>query len=107
MRFLFQRGHWVLCPLFVLISGCVNPGVSQDEYNLARAAFKAAQEGEAKRYAPKIFYKAQGLYRRGERAYSERYYDEASEHFKKSRYYFEKAEALSRLKLFKQGEMAP
>lgn len=96
-----------MCPLLFLALGCVNPQVSQNEYNLARTAYSAAKESEAKRYSPKYFYKAKGYLRRAKRAYDERYYDKATELFRKARYYSEKAENVSRLKQFKQGEMSP
>ena len=77
-----------------------------DEYNLARAAFRAAQDSEAKRYAPKVYSRARQFYRQGERAYKERYYEKSTGYFKKSRYYSERAENISRLEMFKQGAMA-
>ena len=106
IRFLI-KGHLIWCPLFLLVFGCVNIEESQEEYNLAHGAYRAAQESEAKRYAPKVFYEAKKYLRRAERAYKEREYGEATRFFQKSRYYSEKAEKIARLKPCKQGEMAP
>jgi hypothetical protein len=106
IRFLI-KGHLIWCPLFFLVLGCVNPQKTQEEYNLAQGAFKSSQESEAKRYAPKVFYQAKKYLRRARRAYKQRDYDKATSFFQKSRYYSEKAENISRLKQFKQGEMAP
>ena len=106
IRFLI-KGHLIWCPLLFLVFGCVSPVKSHEEYNLAQGAYRAAQEGEAKRYAPKVFYQAKKYLRRAQRAFKARDYDKATSFFQKSRYYSEKAENISRLKQFKQGEMAP
>ena len=94
------------CLLFFLV-GCVNPRKTVEEFNLAEGAFRAAQESEAKRYAPKSLYQAKKYLRKAQRAYKERDYDKATGFFQRSRYYSEKAENIARLKQFKQGEMAP
>ena len=106
MRFL-RKGHLLLCPFFFLVLSCVHLDHPREEYNLAQAAFRAAQESEAKRYAPKVFSQARRYFKRAERAYNDRYYEKSTEYFRKSRYYSEKAENISRLKMFKQGEMVP
>ena len=76
---------------------------SHEEWNLASIALRAAQDSEAKRYAPKVLAQAQFLLKKGEVAYESRYYDEAADYFRKSRYYSEKAENIARYKIFKQG----
>jgi hypothetical protein len=100
----FKKGHY-LCPLFFCLLSCVNKQPPIEEYNLAQAAYRSAQESEAKRYAPKIFSNAVRYYKRAERAYEERYFNKATDYFRKSRYYSEKAENMSRLNMFKQGEL--
>ena len=106
IRFLI-KGHLIWCPLLFVAFACVNPQKTVEEYNLAQGAYRSAQESEAKRYAPKVFYQAKKYLRRARRAYKDRDYDKATGFFQKSRYYSEKAENISRLKQFKQGEMAP
>ena len=96
-----------MCPLFFLLLGCVNPQPPREEYNLARSALRAASDSEAKRYAPKLYSQARRYMRKAERSYKERYYDRSTEYFRKSRYYSEKAENASRVKMFKEGDMAP
>lgn len=93
-----------MCPFLFLALGCVNKQAPIEEYNLAQAAFRSAQDSEAKRYAPKVFQQAGRYFKRAEQAYTERYYSESVEYFRKSRYYSEKAENISRTKMFKQGE---
>ena len=74
---------------------------------MARVAFRAARDHDAKRYAPNSFSRARKYFRKGEKAFQERYYDDANEAFKKSRYYAEKAENIARVKMFTQGDMIP
>ena len=105
--FNFSKGHLLLCPFFIALIGCVNPGPTIQEYNLAEVALRSAKDSEAKRYAPKVFSQARRYMRKAERAYKDRYYSRSEEYFKKSRYYSEKAENIARVKMFKQGEVAP
>lgn len=102
-----RLGYLWWCPFVFLTFGCVNKQPPIEEYNLAQAAYRAAQESEAKRYAPRVYSQARRYYKRAERAYKERYFDKSTGYFRKSRYYSEKAENISRLKMFKQGEMVP
>lgn len=103
-----KKGHILLmCPLFFLALSCVNRQPSIEEYNLAQAAFRAAQESEAKRYSPKVFAQARRYFKRAERSYKDRDYKKSTGYFRKSRYYSEKAENISRLKMFQQGEISP
>ena len=85
----------------------MNKQPPREEYNLARAALKAAKDSEAKRYSPKVYSQARRYMRKAERAYKDRYFDKSTDYFRKSRYYSEKAENISRVKMFKQGEMGP
>lgn len=102
------KGHgWILCPLFFLAIGCVNKQPPREEYNLARAALQAAQISEAKRYAPRVYSQARRYMKKAERAYKDRYFEKSTDYFRKSRYYSEKAENISRLKMFEQGAMGP
>ena len=84
--------------------GCINKRLVHEEYNLAQIALKAAEESEAKRYAPKAFSSSRKYMKWGEKAYKEKNYKRSTEYFQKCRYYSEKAENISRLKLFKKGD---
>ncbi len=102
-----MKGHWILCPLLFLAFGCVNKQPPREEFNLARAALEAAKVSEAKRYAPRVYSEARRYMRKAERAYKDRYFEKSTEYFRKSRYYSEKAENISRVMIFKQGAMGP
>ncbi|MEM7645338.1 MAG: hypothetical protein AAF203_00390 [Pseudomonadota bacterium] len=78
-----------------------------EEYNLAQVAFRSAKENEAKRYAPNSFSQARRFMRRGEKAYRDRHFERSEKFFRKSRFFSEKSENISRVKMFTQGEMAP
>ncbi len=101
------KGHWILCPLLFLAIGCVNKQPPREEFNLARAALLAAKTSEAKRYAPRVYSQARRYMREAERAYKDRYFEKSTDYFRKSRYYSEKAENISRVMMFKQGAMGP
>jgi hypothetical protein len=108
----FKQSNWlrkrhILCLFLFLFTACVNKEPSVEEWNLARSAFRAAQESEAKRYAPKYFARARVMLKKGERAFQLREYEESNDYFRKSRYYAEKAENVARVKMFKEGDMAP
>lgn len=104
---IIRKGHLLLCPFLFLSLGCVNKQPPIEEYNLARAALRAAKDSEAKRYAPKVYSQARRYMRKAERAYKDRYFEKSTGYFRKSRYYSEKAENISRVKMFKQGDMGP
>ncbi len=102
-----KKGPRLASPfLFFLIVSCVNPQPSREEYNLAVTALRSARDSEAKRYAPKVYTTARRYFRRAERSFKEKYYSDATDYFRKSRYYAEKAENIARVKMFKQGDMA-
>lgn len=109
-HFFLETGFWkrilIITPL-LFHSGCVNKGLVHEEYNLAYIALKAAEETEAKRYAPRFFSSSRKYMKWGKKAYKRQEYKKATEYFKKCRYYSEKAENASRLKMFKQGETSP
>lgn len=106
LRFLV-KGHWILCPFLFLSSGCVSQDIPIAEYNLARSALQAAKDSEAKRYAPRVYSQARRYMKKARKAYKDRNFDKSTGYFKKSRYYAEKAENISRVRMFKQGEMGP
>ncbi len=89
---------------FLFHLGCVNKRLVNEEYNLAQIALKSSEESEAKRYAPRFFSSSRKYMKWGEKAYGKHEFRRATEYFRKCRYYSEKAENMSRLKMFKQGD---
>ncbi len=83
------------------------PAVPNEEYNLARAAFRAAQESDAARFAGPTWIKAEENYRAGQRAYKEGDYQNAKKLFDAAIAFAEKAENVTRLKKFQTGEGVP
>lgn len=86
------------------LSGCVT-SVPVEDYTLARAAYEAAKEAEALRYAPALWYNAEQAYRLGQRAYRERHYDEAEHQFKEAKLAAEKAENAARIARQNAGDL--
>lgn len=101
------KRHSFLCLFLFLLSSCVSPKSSIEEYNLADVALKAAKDSDARRHEPKLYARARRSMKWAEKAYRERDYDKAVKYFRQSRRYSEKAEKDSRLKIFNQGEMVP
>lgn len=89
--------------LSLSLSGCVT-SVPLDEYTLARAAYEAAKDAEALRYAPALWYNAEQAYRDGQRAYRERNYGEAKADFIEARQAAEKAENAARIARHSAGD---
>ncbi len=98
-----QKALYLGLLLFSFVS-CVNMEPAIEEFNLAKVALRAAEESEAKRYAPNVFSEANRNFKMGEASFKDRSYQKSAEYFEKSRYYSEKAENISRLKMFKQGD---
>ena len=105
--FLNHRFHWFfLIPFFsgwLFLTGCVNLEKTYNQYDLAQKAYSVSDKVGALHHSPKLFYRAHKYLRKGELALKERDYKKATKLFKKSRYYSEKAENRSRLKMFKKG----
>lgn len=103
MRTVFRSGIIALCAALLLV-GCVTY-IPVDEYNLARAAYEAARDADAPRYAPALWFNAEQAYRDGQKAYKERRYGEARDHFEDARDYAEKAENAARLARHQSGDI--
>ena len=89
------------------ISGCVAAPPPYEEYTLARAAVRAAQDADAPRFSVGFWTKADDNYRNGQKAYRDADFDEAREFFKTAQIYAERAENSTRLKKFQTGESFP
>lgn len=78
-----------------------------EEYNLARAALRAAQESDSARFATGLWNKAEESFRSGQKAYKDADYDAAKKLFQAAQANAEKAENVTRLKKFQTGESFP
>jgi hypothetical protein len=83
--------------------GCVGPAPIQD-FAISRTALEAARDSGAHQRAPNQMYSAEEKYKQGMAAYKNREYELATELFKKSIEYSEKAEFISRLNEFSTGD---
>ena len=94
-----------MCPFFFGLMGCVNKLKPNEEYLLARSAYKAAVDAEAARYAPNLYHKAERYFKRAEELYEERRYKKSMQYFEKSRGFSERSEGVARLKQFQSGDL--
>lgn len=100
-----MRSAFVIVIVGLLLNGAGCAGTPPiNEYTYARTALEAAKRAGAPRYAPGFWSRAEESYRRAEKLYNDRYYDEALDEFENARIYAEKAENSTRLKKFKSGE---
>jgi hypothetical protein len=90
--------------LCVILNGCVT-AFPIDEYNLARAAYEAAKDADAVRYAPALWYNTEETYRVGEKAYRDRNYGVAKKKFIEARTLGEQAENAARLARHQAGDI--
>lgn len=86
-------------------SACVTSAqVPLEEYTLARAAYEAAKDADAIRYAPSLWYTAEENYREAQRAFKERRYGRAGDLFEDAREAAEKAENAARIARHQAGD---
>ena len=76
------------------------------EYNLAKTALSMAKQHGSEAEAPKYYEKALSLYREAQTLFKKRIYDLAQIKFTESMKQSEKAENISRLKRYKQGDFS-
>lgn len=95
---------FAMLALVFITSACVT-SVPVDEYTLARAAYEAAKDAEALRYAPALWYNAEQAYREGQRAFKERRYGDAESNFIEARAAAEKAENAARIARHQSGDL--
>lgn len=91
--------------VFIALMGvsCAGPAPIQ-EYTYARTAIEAAKLSGAAKHSPGLWFKANEVYRKGQRAYKDRYFKEAREYLLNAKKYAEKAENSTRLKKFDSGD---
>jgi hypothetical protein len=92
--------------LFLWLSSCA-PLPPYEEYTLARAAVRAAQDVDSPRFATGLWTKADESYRSAEKAYKDESYAKARALFKTSQEFAEHAENVTRLKKFQTGDSFP
>ena len=92
----------VLC-----LSACVVGSPPYEEFTIARAAIKAAQEAEGPRLAPGLWSRADQSFRQAEREYKNEEYDAARDDFRRATSFAERAENATRLKKFQTGDTPP
>lgn len=86
-------------------SACVTAEqVPLEDYTLARAAYEAAKDADALRYAPSLWYTAEENYREAQRAFKERRYNKADQLFEAAREAAEKAENAARIARHQAGD---
>ncbi len=91
--------------LVLSTSACVTSDqVPLEEYTLARAAYEAAKDADALRYAPSLWYTAEENYREAQRAFKERRYQKADRLFELAREAAEKAENAARIARHQAGD---
>ena len=98
---------WVMkLSLFVLtlcMASCrINPPLT--EYSLARAAYQAAKQANAGRYAPGSWDRAQSAYRRAVKLFKEEDFNDAKKYFELARVHAERAELAAKLALLQKGD---
>ena len=93
---------WCLVAIAFWLSGCAGTPPFET-YSLAQAALNAARASDASQYSPGNWARADEAYNKGEIAYRNRDYGNASEYFNSARIYAEKAENIARLKKFQSG----
>ena len=91
----------------VVLVGCVAAPPPYEEYTLARAAIRAAQDVDSARFATNYWNKADDIYRQGQKAYKDADFDVAKARFNQAKQLAERAENMTRLKKFETGEGFP
>lgn len=99
----------VILLLFCLgLSACViAPPAPYEEYVLARAAVRSAQEVDSARFSTGLYNRAEESYRNGAKSFKDADFKEAKQFFKRAIEYAERAENATRLKKFQSGDSFP
>src|SRR3954463_2824389 len=93
--------------LCIGLTACVTPEPPYEDYTIARAAVRSAQEADSARFAAGTWSKAEGYYRQGEKAYREFEFGSAKRNFIQATRWAERAEDTTRLKKFESGDSFP
>lgn len=93
--------------LLLVLSSCVAAPPPYEEYTLARAAIKAAQDVDSARFSGGYWNRASDDFREGEKAWKDAEYETAKRLFKSAIQLSERAENATRLKRFQTGDGLP
>jgi hypothetical protein len=103
----FRSVNSLLLVFGLLLTGCVAAPPPYQEYTLARAAIRAAQDVDSARFSGGYWNRAFDSFRSGEKAFKNADYAEAKDFFVSARVLAEKAENATRLKRFQTGDGQP
>ncbi|RYZ61312.1 MAG: DUF4398 domain-containing protein [Proteobacteria bacterium] len=87
-------------------TGCVTH-IPVDEYTMARAAYEAAKDSDAARFAPSLWFNAEQAYREAQKDFRDRHYEQAAIRFVQAQDLSEQAENSARLSRNQSGEVIP
>jgi hypothetical protein len=87
-----------------LVSGCVTY-IPVDEYTIARAAYEAAKDADAARFAPRLWSSAELTYQEAQQSFKDRRYADARSKFVQAKELSEKAEFAARLARQQSGDL--
>lgn len=73
------------------------------EMSMAAAAFKAAMDIRASKYAPNVYRKAEFYYLKAKSAYKRKYFNKAKQYAKLCQKFSEKAESIAAIKKAEEG----
>lgn len=85
----------------------VAPPAPYEDYVIARAAVRAAQDVDSARFSTGLWNRAEESYRSGAKAFKDADFKDAKVHFQRAIEYAERAENATRLKKFQSGDSFP
>jgi len=100
-------GHFFMAALLGLTGCVIAAPAPYEEYVLARAAVRAAQEVDSARFSSGLWNRAEENYRSGAKAFKDADFKEAKQFFTKAIEFAERAENSTRLKKFQSGDSFP
>jgi hypothetical protein len=102
-----SKASAVLVATLLLLSACVATPPPYEDYTLARAAIKAAQDVDSARFSGGYWNRASDDFRDGEKAWKDGEFENAKKLFKSTIQLAERAENATRLKRFQTGDGLP
>jgi Domain of unknown function (DUF4398) len=105
--FLLRKGVAALCCSGALMGCVLTPPPPYEEFAIAQAAIRAAQDVDSARFATSTWHRADEQFRNGQKAFRDNDFAEARRFFLRATQLAESAENATRLKKFKSGEGFP
>lgn len=102
-----SAGKLLLVIALAGVVSCITPPPPYEDFTIAKAAIRAAEEVDAVKFAPAVWAKAEESYRNAQMAYKDRDYGDAKKFFRQTVKYAEQAEEITRLKKFESGDSFP